>query len=460
MGLLQRAADWIIAKSSSSTLDQPAQWLLDWFRGGEPTLSGVAVTPESAMRLAAVFACVRIRSEDIGKLPCFLHRRLSGGGKERATDHPLYSIVHDAPNEYQTAFEFRQLLQAWTDLRGNAYALKDVDGRGNVTALWPLNPLWVQPLWVPGTWDRFYQVTIPGAATVTYPSDVIMHLRGMTVDGFCGLSPIAYHRETIGLGIAAQKYGAAFFGNSARPDGILTVPTVLTPAAGDILRKNWEDKFRGVDNAKKLAIFDGGMKWEQVGMDNTDAQYLETRNFQNQQIYGIYRVPAHKAGDLTRSTNNNIEHQALEYVTDCLLTEIVRWEQTMFRDLLRPSERSQFFFEILPDALLRGDLKSRYDAYAVARNWGWLNVDEIRERENMNPLPGGKGKIYLQPLNMTEAGKPPPPAQPSSSPTPTPEITPAGAKEMIRQLQVFIAHAETTDEHHLNGRSNGAAHGH
>jgi HK97 family phage portal protein len=448
MGLAERFANWIVSKSDS-TASNPAQWFIDWAQGGHASAAGVHVSPETAMHLSAVFACVRIRSEDIGKLPCLLYERLGDGGKRRAADHPLFSLIRDQPNEYMTAFEFRQVMQAWVDLRGNAYALKDIDGRGRITALWPVNPIWVTVLWVPGTWELFYQVAIPGMPIERLPADAILHLRGMSLDGRVGLSPIAYHRETIGLGIAAQKYGAAFFGNSAQPQGAVKVPGTLSKAAAEALRVDWENKFKGVDNAKRLAIFDGGLDWVQTGMDNTDAQYLETRKFQNQQIYGIYRMPAHKAGDLERSTNNNIEHQALEYVTDCLMTEMVRWEQTLKRDLLLPNERSKYFFEFVPDALLRGDIKSRYDAYAVARNWGWLNVDEIREKENMNPLPGDKGKVWLQPLNMVEAGTKAPP-----QPAPTPNLSPDAAKEMIKELSIYVARAEHAG--HLNG-ANGHA---
>jgi HK97 family phage portal protein len=340
--------------------------------------------------------------------------------------------------------EFKQLLQAWVDLRGNGYALKEFDARGRPIALWPLNPTWVTVLHVPGTWEMFYRVAIPRMDVVVYPAEAIFHLRGLTLDGFCGLSPIAYHRETIGLGLAAERYGSAFFGNSAQPNGALKVGQVLGPEAANALRADWEKKYKGVDNRGKLAIFDGGMEWIKTGMDNTDAQYLETRKFQNQQIYGLYRMPAHKAGDLERSTNNNIEHQSLEYVTDCLLTEMVRWEQTLWRSLLTEEERKTLFFEFLPDILLRGDLKSRYEAYAVARNWGFLNVDEIRDKENMNPLPDDKGKIYLQPLNMAEAGSKPPP------------ISAPGAKYLLDLANILAAaEAARTNPKLLDGAHDG-----
>lgn len=426
----------ILAKSTT-TFGRPAQWLIDWVQGGEHTLSGVSVTPDSSMRLAAVWTCVRIRSEDAGRLPCFLYQRLKDGGKKRAVDHVLYSLIRDQPNEYQTAFEFRQLMQAWLDLRGNAYALKEFDLRGQVIALWPINPTWVTVLRVPDTWELFYELRIPGTPIERVPAEALIHLRGMTLDGYCGVSPITYHRETIGLGLAIQKYGAAFFGNSAQPRGALKVPHVLDKTAGDILREQWEQKFRGVENAHKLFIADGGMEWVQTGMNNTDAEYLETGKFTNRQIYGLYRMPAHKAGDLERSTNNNIEHQGLEYVTECLMTELVRWEQTLRRDLLTAEDRKQgYFFEFLPDALMRGDLKSRYEAYAIARNWGWFSVNDILERENMNRVPNGD--IRLQPLNMVEAGAPAPAARQT-------DISPGAARAMIALAREALARAGEDD---------------
>jgi HK97 family phage portal protein len=333
------------------------------------------------------------------------HVRAAAEWRQKARRASAVRLIRDRPNPYQTAFEFKQLLQAWVDLRGNGYALKEIDGRGRIVALWPVNPTWVTVLHVPDSWELFYRVSYPHGGTITYPAEAILHLRGMTLDGWTGVSPVTYHRETIGLAIAAQQYGAAFFGNSAQPQGGLKVPHVLDKANAELLRASWEQRFKGAKNAKQLAIFDGGMDWVQTGMDNTDAQYLETRKFQNQQIYGIYRMPAHKAGDLERSTNNNIEHQALEYVTDCLLTEMVRWEQTLKRDLLTEEEQKKYFFEFLPDIILRGDIKSRYEAYAIARNWGWFSVNDIRERENMNGVPNGD--IRLQPLNMIEAGTTP-----------------------------------------------------
>lgn len=400
MSLLSR----LTAPFRKATTTDRDGWFFDWATGGK-TKAGVPVSPDTAMRQAAVWACIRVRSEDIGKLPVIMYERLVAGGKQRATGHPLYALIHDQPNPRMTSFEFRQMMQAQLDLRGNALALKEMDLAGRIVALWPVPWEYVTVLRTPDGHDLFYKLNLPNRPEVTVPGEDVVHLRGLTLDGVVGLSPIAYQRETIGLAIATERYAAEFYGNNAQPMGGLKVPATLSPEAAALLRSSWKSKHQG---KRELGIFDGGMEWVKTGMDNVDAQYIEQRKFQNSDIWRIYRMPPHKVGDLDKATFSNIEQQGLEYVTDCLMSEIVRWEQTLRRDLLTTEEKARYFFEFMVDGLLRGDLKSRYEAYAIARNWGWLNVDGIRERENMNPLPDGKGQIYLQPLNMTEAGAPAP----------------------------------------------------
>jgi HK97 family phage portal protein len=431
MGLLQRITSPLRSKADATTTsDRPAQWFLDWALG-ETSRAGVTVNVRSALALAAVYACVRVRSEDIGKLPCLLYRRLAGGGKMRANDHPYYRLIRERPNPRMTALEFKQFLQLQLDLRGNGFALKEFDGRGRVTALWPWPSDCVEVLTTPDRRDLFYRFNFPAAGSETFPADSVLHLRGMSLDGLVGLSPIAYHRETIGLAIAARDYGASFFGNSAQPRGGIKLPTMIGADAANALRASWEARHKGIENANRLAIFDGGMEWVPTAINNVDSQYIETRGLQNADIWRIYRMPPHKVADLDKATFSNIEQQALEYVTDCLMAEAVRWEQTLARDLLTEDEQQEYFFEFLLDGLVRGDLQSRYAAYGLARQWGFFNVDEIRERENMNPLPDGKGKIYLQPMNMIEAGTTPP--------------SEGSAKALLALATILAAHEEQTE---------------
>jgi len=407
-------------KKSAGGIDRFFAQLLE----SSKSTAGVTVTPDNALELAAVWACVRVKQEDIGKLPCHLYQKQKDGSRERATKHPLYELVLSRPNRLQTAFDFKAFMQGQLDLRGNALAIKEFDGRGQVVNLWPVPWSAVVVKTTQDNRQAFYEITFPSGRRETFPADGVVHLRGLSIDGVVGLSPISYHRETIGLGKAAETYGAAFFGNNAKPGGMLTVKQTIGPEAAAKLRADWEDRFQGPENAHKLVILDGEMDWKQIGMDNADAQFVETRKLTNQDIYRIYRMPPHKVGDLERATFSNIEQQSLEYVTDCLLSDMVRWEQTLKRDLLTDTERAAgYFFEFMPDALLRGDMKSRYEAYAIARNWGVLSVNEIRDRENLNRITNGD--IYLQPLNMIEAG------------SPTPSAT--GAKALLALARELVA---------------------
>lgn len=380
---------------------------------GMRTLAGISVTPKTAMGLSAVWACVTVRAEDTAKLPCIMYRRLPDGSKKRATDHPLYKLIHDAPNPRHTAFEFKQMLQMQIDLEGNGYALKELDGRGQVTALWPLPSKDVTVLQAKDTKALFYRVTLAKGEQVTVPSEFMLHIRGNTLDGVCGMSPISWQRETIAHAMAQEKYGAAFFGNSAAPQGALVVPNTIGKEAAEALRASWKERFQGPENAHKLAIFDGGMDWKQIGVSNEDGQYIDARKMQNSEIYRIYRMPPHRVQDLERATNNNIEHQGLEYVEGCLMSIFERWVQALARDLLLEAERGVYFFEFLPDALLKGDIKARYEAYAVGLMNGWLSDNDIRDRENMNRIEDGDQ--YFRPMNLQPLDMPqmPPPEKPA-----------------------------------------------
>lgn len=413
MGLLSR----IFGRQEKST-GTNAFWL-DLLSTKNST-AGVRVTSTSAMQVSAVWACVTVRSEDIAKLPVHLYRRRKDGGKERAVKHPAYRLLLEQPNPRNTAFEFKQIMQMQCDLHGNAYAVKEIDARGQVVALWPLDSTKVQILTFNDGRELFYRVTMEKGRQVTVPGEDMLHVRGNSLDGVTGLSPISWQRETIGHAMAAEKYGAAFFGNSAQPNGALVLPTKISPEAAERLRADWKQRFQGPENAHNLAIFDGGMEWKQIGMNNADAQFIETRKYQNSEIWRIFRIPPHKVGDLDRATFSNIEMQSIEYVQDCLMSIFARWQQALSRDLLLEEERGEFFFEFMPDALLKGDIKSRYEAYAVGLMNGWLSDNDIRDKENMNRVEGGDQ--YFRPLNLS------PLDAPAAAPEPAPK-PPAKRKE-------------------------------
>ncbi len=396
------------------------------------TVSGVTVTPATAPKQAAVWASIGVRGEDTGKLPCILYRRLSDGGRERATKHRLYRLIGMRPNRRHTAFEFKMMMQMQVDLEGNALAIKELDGRGEIAALWPVPWSRVAVLVAEDDGSLFYRVTLRTGRQVTYPAEMVLHLRGKSFDGIVGVSPIKYHAETIGLAIAQDRYAAALYGNAARPSGALKVKTVLSKEAKDLLRGDWNKRLQGPEKTGEMVVLDGEMDWVPFSMNQEDAQFIETKAVSNQDIYRIFRIPPHKVGDLSKATFSNIEQQALEYVTDCLMAIMVNWEQALSRDLLTEDEQGEYFFEFLADALLRGDIKSRYEAFAIARNWGALSANDWRDKENMNRIPNGD--IYLQPLNMIEAGKEPPPP------------SPGGAKALLAYATMLVRREEADEQ--------------
>lgn len=376
--------------------------LADYLNAGYQSTAGVAVTPETAMRYAAVFSCIRVRAESIGQLPLHLYR-LSGNKREKARDHRLYSLLHDAPNDYQTAQEFKEMLSAHMDLRGNFYAFKNMV-RGELRELLPLNPDAVTPK-LREDYSLVYEVRFANGTMDVLDADKIFHVKLMTLDGFTGLSPISYARETIGLGIATQQHGSRLFSNGAKPGGVLSTDQVLGDEAYKRIKESWNAAHQGSENAHKVAILEAGLTWTQVGLSAEDSQFLETRKFQRSEVCGILRVPPHKIGDLEKATFSNIEHQGLEFVTDSLMPLLTRIEQRVHLSLLTKDERTKYFAKFNAAGLLRGDMKARAEFYTKQVQNGALSPNEIRELEDMNPREGGD--IYLTPLNMAINGRDP-----------------------------------------------------
>lgn len=365
--------------------------------------TGITITPDTARRCAAVIACVRVLSETIAHLPFILYRR-NGDSRVRETSHPLYKLLHDSPNRWQTSFEFREMMMGHVLLRGNAYAQKVMDGNGTIIELVPLNPTKVTPKMTQGG-DVYYEFRPGVGGTVYIPAENMFHLRGYASDGLVGVSPITEARETVGLAIAAEEFGARTFQNDAQPGGILEHPGKLGEEAIVNLRKSMQEQHGGVQNARKYMILEEGMKWTRVGMSSQDTQWIETRKFQLEEIARIFRVPPHLIGHLERATFSNIEHQGLEFVTHTILPWLKRWEQAIAARLMTAQERNLYYSEFLVDGLLRGDIATRYNAYAVGRQWGWLSADDVRRFENMDALPNQQGAKYLVPLNMIDASR-------------------------------------------------------
>lgn len=371
---------------------------LGWLR---TNAAGVSVSEESSLRYSAVFACVRVLAETVASLPLLTYRRM-GAGKARAPEFYLYPLLHDKPNPFMTSFEWRETMQGHLALWGNAYSSVTLDGRGRLAELWPLRPDRMEKIELKGG-QLLYHYRLPNGKLERMPGWSVFHLRGLSADGLFGYSPIGMARQAVGLGLAAEEFGARFFGNDARPGGVLQHPGVLGDEAYNRLQESWESRHGGLSKSHKIAILEEGMRYEQIGIPPEDAQFLETRKFQRSEIASIFRVPPHMIGDLERATFSNIEHQSLEFVTHTIRPWLVRWEQAIQQRLMSTLEQTDYFVEFLVDGLLRGDIASRYQAYSVGRQNGWLSADDIRELENMNPLPDDQGSMYLVPLNMVPA---------------------------------------------------------
>lgn len=406
MNLFERAAARFLERRNWTMSREPPDSFSALFSADAS--SGVEVSEQGALQLTAVYACVRILAETVASLPLILYERFPSGGKRRAVNYPLYSLLHDAPNTEMTSFELRETLMGHLVTWGNAYAEIETDRNGAVMALWPLRPdrMTVERVGTTLVYTyRLSKVDSQGRIEVALPADRVLHIRGLGFDGIMGYSPIALARQAIGLGLATEKFGSSFFGNGARPGGVLEHPGKLGPAAYKNLRETIEERHGGIEKAMRLMILEEGMKYSQIGIPPEDAQFLETRKFQVNEIARMYRIPPHMVGDLDRATFSNVEQQSIDFVIHTIRPWLVRWEQALSQRLLLARERERYFPEFLVEGLLRGDTASRYQAYAIGRQWGWLSADDIRERENMNPLPDDMGSIYLVPLNMIPASQ-------------------------------------------------------
>lgn len=373
-----------------------------WYQDAQyASAAGVSVTADSALRASAVYACVRLKARTIASLPLFVYRRLADEGKERATDLPLYDVLRRRPNDWQTAYDFRQMMHGHLELRGNAYARVVPGPRGAVDQLIPLHPDRVEAFRL--TNGRIgYELTQPDGTKERMTQDEVFHLRGFSVDGITGLSPITLAREQIGSQIAAQTYGGALWKNDARPRGALRHPGKLSDPALRNLRNSWGAVHGGPHNAGKPAILEEGMDWVNVGMTNDDAQWIDSMKFNVADIARIFACPPHMIGDVERSTSwgGGIEEQGIGFVVYTLTPDMTLWEQACDECLITDPETYYTKFQV--QALLRGDQQRRYSAYAIGRQWGWLSANDVRRLEDMNPIEGGDD--YLEPLNMVPAG--------------------------------------------------------
>lgn len=360
--------------------------------------SGQTVNERTALQTAIVYACVRVLSETIASLPLHTYKYTTNG-KDKAIDHPMYYLLHSEPNPEMTSFVFRETLMGHLLLWGNAYAQIIRDGRGRVVGLYPLlpNKMVVNRN---NQGQLYYQYEKDGQTYILNRYEVL-HIPGLGFDGLIGYSPIAMAKNAIGMAIATEEYGAKFFANGANPGGVLEHPGVVKDPAR--IRESWNAVYQGSSNAHRVAVLEEGMKFQSIGIPPEQAQFLETRKFQINEIARIFRIPPHMVGDLEKSSFSNIEQQSLEFVMYTLDPWVVRWEQAIQRALFSESEKRQYFVKFNVDGLLRGNYESRMNGYAVGRQNGWLSANDIRELENMNRVSAELGgDLYLINGNMTK----------------------------------------------------------
>lgn len=385
-------------KARDKPQNRTAGGAFTFFLGG--STSGKVVTERSAMQMTAVYSCVRILSEAVAGLPLHLYRYKDGGGKEKAIDLPLYRLMHDEPNPEMSSFVFRETLMTHLLLWGNAYAQIIRNGKGEIMALYPLMPNKMRvdrdehgKLYYEYSHSSDEAGTMKNTTVRLTPYDVL-HIPGLGFDGLVGYSPIAMAKNAIGMAIACEEYGAKFFANGAAPSGVLEHPGVIKDPQK--VRDAWQSQFGGSANSNKVAVLEEGMKYTPISISPEQAQFLETRKFQINEIARIFRVPPHMVGDLEKSSFSNIEQQSLEFVKYTLDPWVIRWEQSLSRILFTDEEKKTLFFKFSVEGLLRGDYQSRMNGYATARQNGWMSANDIRELENMDKIPAEEGgDLYL-----------------------------------------------------------------
>lgn len=395
----QRAREWLVR---TFTLREPVEvWGLPRSR------AGVRVGVEDALAYSAVYNAVTIYAQTVATLPLHVYRVLPDGSKERLTGHPVQRLLHERPNPALDSYRWRETMMVHLLLWGNAYA-EIMEQDGSPVELWPIPPWLVRPR-LEGR-DVVYEVAQPGASSVVLGSKQVFHVAGLGFDGLQGKSVIGLARESLGLALAAERFGAQFFGSGANMSGVLAHPGTLSETALENLRRQWHELYSGLDNAHRIAILEEGMRFERISIPPEDAQFLQVREHQVEEVARWFNMPPTMLKDLRRATFSNAEQEALSFVKYSLLPWLRRIESAIKHQLLSGTDQADLFAEFTVEGLLRGDTATRYTAYATARQWGWLSANDIRRLENLDPVEGGD--VYLQPLNMVAAGSAPSGAAP------------------------------------------------
>ena len=410
MGLLDNIRGWWRGEQRKAwSFRDPA---LSSFFGGSESEAGVVVTEDTALQSSAVWAATRVISEGVASLPLVLYRR-SGEGRVRASDHPLYNLLKNRPNRFLSSFTFREVLTANALLWGAGYAEIERDLTGRAVALWLLRPDWMScGQREDGAPYYIYQHPVLGEQELE--ADQVFYFGGLGGDGVQAYSMIRMARESLGLAMAAERFGAKLFGSGAKPSGVLTTPSHLSDDAVARLRRDFTAMHSGLSNAHRVAILENGLQWQSIGIPPEDAQFLQTRSFQISEVARWFNIPTSKLRDSGGKTYATLEQENLAFLTETLNPWLIRFEQEVWAKLLLPHEREEYYAEHLVDSVLRADIEQRYKAYAIGRNWGFLSVNDVRAKENMPPVPNGD--VYLQPLNMQPLQAPSGPSAPSATP--------------------------------------------
>jgi HK97 family phage portal protein len=386
---------------------QPSErrWNLQGAGGANNAYTGANVNPDTAMGVPAVMACITVLTEDCGSLPWFEYRRLKRG-RELASDHYLFPILHDQPNPEMTSMEYREIMVGHIVAWGNSYSQIIRNKAGQVMELWPLRPdrMRVSRDNTQPDKPKRYLYTIADGTHQAFLAQDILHIPGFGYDGLVGYSKITLAKQSIAILMATEQFTGSFFGNDARPGIALEYPKELSDKALENIITSWNLSYQGAGKRSKVAVLEEGVKVTEIGLPGADSEFIQTKQFGLEEICRIFRIPPHKIQHLVRATLNNIEELGIEYVTDGLRPLLVKIEQRANMQLLTAPERVQYYNEILVEGLMRGNLQSRYAAYAIGRQWGWLSGNDVRDKENLNPIPAVEGDQYLIPLNMNTVG--------------------------------------------------------
>lgn len=369
-------------------------------------INATTVTPNTALQLATVYACVRVLAESVAMLPLILYER-TASTRNPATDHPLFPILHSLWNPEITSVEARMALMYWLALYGNGYAQIVRDRGGRIAELWPLaaDRMTLERTSKNAPLRYLYQED--GGKPKPFSASEILHVRGLSTNGVMGLSPIATARNAFSKSQARSQYDEAFYLNGARPGGVLQHPGKLTDNAYNRLLKSWEDRHKGADAAGKVAILEEGMQYASMAIPQTDQQFLESQKYDANQIAAIFHVPAHMINDLERATFANIAEKGQEFVDYTLAPWFTVWEQAIARDLLSVSERTRYYAKHKAQALLRGNPTERGAYYTTGLQNGFLSINDVRDLEDMNPVDGGDThfvQLNMAPLDMAVTG--------------------------------------------------------